>query len=38
MTEPPITSNQAPATPMSPPENEHLSVPEAVGESQPPTP
>ena len=27
MTEPPITSNQAPITPVSPPENEHLSVP-----------
>src|SRR6185295_18900686 len=27
MTEPPITSNQGPATPMSPPEDKHLSVP-----------
>jgi len=27
MTEPPITSNQAPASPISPPDNKHLSVP-----------
>jgi hypothetical protein len=27
MAEPPITSNQVPTTPMSPPENEHLSAP-----------